>query len=158
MPRPAKAPSPEGAWVPVPADEEAHASRLLRAVTDGWTGRVRLTSGKVVAATFDGGYRRCWVDDDGEPLDVEAVELERPAPRPRSGLDIEANRSTERYTIRAPRGTLERLRAISEREAVSVNAWILEAIRWHERRSAITPKPGADDLDAGNPFDRRAER
>jgi hypothetical protein len=80
------------------------------------------------------------------------------AARPRSGLDIESNRNrtTEVLTLRVPRGTKDRLRVISEREAISVNAWILEAIAWHERRSRITPRPGPDDLDAGNPFDQRS--
>jgi hypothetical protein len=162
MPRPKQAPSAatrEGAnWVTIDPDDEASCQLLAREVRDGWTGRVRRSDDEIVEdATWD-GERRVWRDDDDEPIeDVVAIDLTRPAPRPRSGLDIESNRkrTTEVLTVRVPLGTKARLQAVAEREIITVGAWVAEAIEWHERRSRIKPRPGPDDLDAGNPFDRR---
>lgn len=156
MPRPKQAPSrAEGAprWVIVGASSTADI--LRREVRDGWTGRVRLESGEVVEATFDGERRRCWVDDDGEPIHgVEAVDLTRPAPRQRSGYAHNDQRSTAQVLLRIPRELHAEYAAVAERDDISLQAWLLEAAAWHLRRSRITPKPGPDDLDAGNPFER----
>lgn len=75
--------------------------------------------------------------------------------RPRSGYVTEEQRGTERVNLRIPRELHAELSAVAERDDISLQAWLLEAAAWHLRRSRITPKPGHDDLDAGNPFDRR---
>ena len=128
MPRPKQAPSrAEGAphWVIVGASSTA--DLLRREVRDGWTGRVRLESGEVVEGTFD-GERLLWRNDDGEPIHgVEAVDLTRPAPRPRSGLDIEEKRSTAQVLLRLPRELHADYSARAARDGVSLQEWIRSA-------------------------------
>lgn len=80
------------------------------------------------------------------------------APRPRSGLDLEEKRRTVQVLLRIPRELHAEYAAVAERDDMTLQDWLREAAAWHLRRSRIAPKPGQDDLDAGNPFDRRGER
>lgn len=91
---------------------------LRREVRDGWTGRVRLESGEVLGATFD-GERRCFVDDDGMPFHaVAAVDLTRRVPQ---------RLRTDKLTVRLLPGYVTRIQALADSEGETV-AELLERI------------------------------
>lgn len=80
------------------------------------------------------------------------------ARRSRSGLDIEEKRSTAQVLLRLPRELHAAYSAIAESEdGMSLQEWLREAAEWHARRSVIRPRPGQDDLDAGNPLQEPAK-
>jgi hypothetical protein len=76
--------------------------------------------------------------------------------RPRSGYARNDQRSTAQVLLRIPRELHAEYAAVAERDGITLQDWLREAARWHLRRSRITPRPGPDDLDAGNPFDQRS--
>jgi hypothetical protein len=109
-------------------DERRHQfiARELRA----WSGRVLREVGEfseIVRATYD-EETRTFRDEDDEPIeDVVAVDLTRPAPRPRSGYATEEQRGTERVQIRFPRAIHADYSARAEREGLSLPDWIRAA-------------------------------